>query len=110
MPAQQNIWLWNHITGAWEEAPAVVNTVRLVGVGQVAAGAHKLYWIKCNPGAGNSLWELSDDTTGLTATALDEFHTTREGHTDNFLPPMNFTNGIYLKVFTNMTSMTFGYI
>jgi len=103
-------WLWNHISFLWEKAPACVTTKRLTGTGQVAAGAHKLYWIKCNPGAGNSVWELSDDTTGLTATVLDEFHTSREGHTDNFFPPMPFATGIYLKTVTNMTSMVFGYV
>jgi len=104
------LWEWDEANNIWVKVPAVVATNRLVAVGQVIAGAHKLYWIKCNPSAGNSVWELSDDTTGLTATVLDEFHTAKEGHTDNFLPPMPFTTGIYLKTFTNMTSLIFGYI
>lgn len=110
MPAQQNIWLWNHITGEWEEAPAVVTPKRMTGTGQVIAGAHKLYWIACNPSAGSSVFELSDDTTGLTATVLDCFSTNREGKGFNLSPPMPFVNGIYLKTFTAMTSIVFGYV
>lgn len=90
--------------------PASVTTKRMVGAGQVVAGTHKLYWIDCNPSAGNSVWELSDDTDGLSATVLDEFHTSRESHMINLNPPMPFTTGVYLKVFTNMTSVTFGYV
>jgi len=111
MPAEQvAIWLWNHITEEWEKAPAVVTTVRLVGAGPFVAGAHKLCWLACNPAAGNSVFELSDDTTGLTATVLDCFSTSREGKGWTFKPPMNFVTGIYLKTFTNMTSVTIGYI
>ena len=110
MPAQQNIWLWNHTSSEWEKAPAVVSTVHLVAAGQVAAGAHKLYWLACNPSAGNSVFELSDDLTGLTGTVLDCFSTAREGKGFSFNPPMPFSLGIYLKTFTNMTSCAFGYV
>jgi len=104
-------FLWNPNLNEWEKAPAAVLTERMVAVGQVgAAGAHKLYWIDCNPSAGNSVWELTDDTDGSTAIVLDEFHTARESHVSNFSPPIPFDNGIYLKTFTLMTSITFGYI
>lgn len=110
MPAQQNIWIWNHISGTWEQWPGVASTNRLIATGQVIAGAHKLCWLACNPAAGNSVWELSDDTTSLTATVLDCFSTNREAKGFVFRPPMPFANGIYLKTFTNMTSVTFGYV
>lgn len=103
-------WVWNHITEDWEKVPACVTTKRMIGTGQVIAGAHKLYWISCNPSAGLSVWELTDDTTGLTALVLDHYHTARESHNTNLVPPKQFATGIYLKTFTNMTSMVFGYI
>lgn len=103
-------WLWDDANEVWEKAPASVVTKRMVGVGQVIAGAHKLYWISCNPSVAASVWELSDDTTGLTATVLDHYHATRDGHNTNLIPPKQFAVGIYLKTFTNMTSMTFGYV
>lgn len=108
------LWEWDNTIKEWIEKPAVVTTRRMVAAspspGQVVAGAHKLYWLACNPSAGNSVFELSDDTTGLTATVLDCFSTNREGKGFAFNPPMNFATGIYLKTFTNMTSIIFGYI
>lgn len=85
-------------------------TTRLVAAGQVKASAGALYWLTCNPDAGNSVFELSDDLDGLGAVVLDCFSTTREGKGFNFDPPMKFATGIRLKTFTNMTSMTFCYV
>ena len=85
-------------------------TTRLVAAGQVIAGAHNLYWLTCNPSAGSSVFELSDDTDGLSATVLDCFSTNREGKGFTFDPPMKFATGIYLKTFTAMTSMIFCYV
>ena len=88
-----------------------VKTVRLVAAGPVGlAGPHKLYWISCNPSAGNSVWELSDDIDGATAIVLDHYPTDRESHNTNLIPPKQFSKGIYLKTFTAMTSMVFGNI
>lgn len=89
---------------------AVVTTKRMVAVGQVVTGGHLLCWISCNPSAGLSVWELSDSTPAAGAVILDHYHTAREGHNTNLIPPMPFARGIYLNTFTNMTSMTFGYI
>ena len=104
------VWLWNPTLDKWEKSPGAVITKRVVGVGQVILGVHKLYWISCNPSAGNSVWELTDDVNGLSDVVLDHFHTTKESHNTNLIPPMQFVNGIYLKTFTAMTSMTFGYL
>ena len=87
-----------------------VTTRRMVGAGQVIAGVHRLYWIKCNPSVAASVWALTDAIAALGAIVLDSYHASREGHTVNLSPPMPFINGIYLETFTNMTSMTFGYI
>lgn len=103
-------WLWNHLSNIWERQPGVTTTKYMTAAGQVIAGTHKLCWLACNPSAGNSVFELSDDTDGLSATVLDCFSTSREGKGFSFTPPMPFTTGIYLKTFTNMTSITFGYI
>lgn len=85
-------------------------TMRRIGTGQVKASAGKLFWIVMNPAAAASIWELSDDVDGSTAIVLDHYDAAREGHMFTFDPPMEFSSGIYLKAFTNMTSMTFGYL
>jgi len=84
---------------------------RLTATGQVGAtGARKLYWMSINPGAGNSVIELTDAIAGGGAVVYDHFHTSRESHVDTLDPPMEFSNGIYLETFTNMTSVIFGYL
>lgn len=108
--SQVGMWEWDSINKKWVKYPLTITTKYMVAAGQVRAGAHKLYWIQCNPAAGNSVWELSDDITGLTATVLDGFHTSRESHMVQISPPMPFATGIYLKTFTNMTSLAFGYV
>jgi len=104
------LWLWDDAAQEWVKAPASVVTIRLVAAGLIVAGRHKLHWIKCNPSVANSEWALSDAIIALAAVVLDSYHAGREGHTVNFIPPMQFTTGIYLETFTNMNSMTFGYI
>lgn len=103
-------WAWNHLNDTWEKAPAVVTPDRRVGTGLIAGGKHKLYWVACNPGAGNSLWEIADSAVPGGAVLLDCFSTNRESKGFVFNPPCPFTDGIYLETFTNMTSITFGYI
>lgn len=110
MPAKQNIYLWDKAKSAWVEAPACVVTKRLVAAGQVIAGAHKLYWMATNPSAGNSVFQLTDAIAALGVVVFDHFDTTRDGHMMSLWPPMCFSIGIYLETFTNMTSITFGYI
>lgn len=104
------LWLWDYVNEEWVKAPACVLTKRVVATGQVIAGSHKLYWISCNPSVAASVWELTDDTDGSTGVVLDHYHTDRESHNTNLVPPKQFTTGIWLKTFTNMTSMTFGYL
>lgn len=103
-------WLMNHITGIWEEAPAIVTTTLLDAEDEFIAGAHKLYWISCNPSAGNSNWALSDAIIAAQPIVLEHFHTAKESHNTNLIPPMQFNTGIYLEKFVAMTSMTFGYV
>ena len=86
-------------------------TARMTGTGQVgAAGARKLYWMAVNPSAGNSVLELTDNTDGAGTPVFDHFHTVRESHIDTLDPPMEFSNGIYIKTFTATTSVIFGYL
>ena len=108
--SQDGTWLWNHITNAWEKAPAVVTAVRLIAAGPVVAGTHKLYWISLNPGAGNSVIELTNAIAALGVIVFDHFDTSREGHMLSLSPPMQFDTGIYLETLTNLTSAIFGYI
>jgi len=82
----------------------------LTDAGPVVEAPAKLYWISCNPSVAASVWELTDDLDGLGDTVLDHYHATRDSHNTNLVPPKYFATGIYLKTFTNMTSMTFGYV
>jgi len=105
-----HIWLWDHVNEEWVEAPACVTPKRMVGTGQVIAGAHKLYWVHMNPSAGASVLVVTDAIIALAATLYDDFHTDKEGHIHQFNPPIQFSTGIYLETFTNMTSVLFGYV
>jgi len=105
-----NLWLWDDTNEVWVKAPACVATKRMTDVGQVVAGAHKLCWVACNPSAGLSLWEIADSAVPGGAALLDCYSTARESKGFVFNPPCPFTDGIYLETFTNMTSITFGYV
>jgi len=82
----------------------------MAAVGQVVAGAHKLYWMAMNPSLAASIVEITDAIAALGAVVFDHFDTARDGHMMNLYPPMCFSTGIYLETFTNMTSITFGYV
>ena len=106
------VFLWNYdpVSEEWVKVPACVRLKRMTEAGQVVSGARKLYWISCNPSVAASEWELTDDLDGLSDVLLDHHHPERESHNTNLVPPAKFSTGIYLKTFTNMTSMTFGYV
>lgn len=108
--ASRLLWLWDDTNKVWEKAPAAVKTVRMDDKGQVIAGAHKLCWISCNPSEGLSAWALTDDTAIGGDIVIDHYHTARESHNTNLVPPMQFSDGIWLETFTKMTSMVFGYL
>jgi len=110
MSEQVAFWEWDATNNIWVKAPAVVITKRIVAVGQVVAGAHKLYWVVANPGVAASLFELTDATAALGAIVFDHFDTTRDGHVLSLSPPMQFVTGIYLETLTNVTSLIFGYV
>jgi len=101
---------WDYANNDWEKVPACVTTKRMAAAGSVIAGAHKLYWMSLNPSAALSVVELTDDIAALGVVVFDHFNTARDGHMMNLYPPMCFATGIYLETFTNMTSITFGYI
>ena len=104
------LWEYDYVNEIWVPKPAVVVPKRMTGTGQVIAGAHRLYWIACDPGAGNSLWEVTDAIAAGAAVLLSCFSTSRESKGFVFNPPCPFATGIYLETFTNMTAMTFGYV
>lgn len=85
--------------------------VRLIAVGQVgAAGARKLYWLTTSPSGANANIELADAAAGGGAVKWDWFCTDRHSHHMVFDPPMEFSTGIFLETFDNMTAVTFGYL
>ena len=104
------VWLWDNTLGEWVKDQASSTPKRMLAAGQVVAGQHYLCWMSCNPAAGNSLWEVTDAIAALGTVVLDCFSTNRESKMGSFRPPMYFATGIYLETFTNMTSITFGYI
>jgi len=104
------LYEWDYTNKVWVKKPAVITVDRRIGTGLVAGGAHKLYWVACNPGAGNSLWEITDSAVAAGAVILDCFSTSRESKGFVFNPPCPFSEGIYLETFTAMTAITFGYI
>lgn len=108
--SQIGIWLWDYTLNKWVKYPASSTAVRLLGTGQVIAGQHYLCWMTCNPAAGNSLWEVTDAIAAGGAVVIDCFSTSRESKMGSFRPPIYFATGIYLETFTNMTSITFGYV
>jgi len=103
-------WVFDYASELWLPEPASVFTTLLDAEDEFIAGAHKLYWISCNPSAGNSEWGLSDAVAPGGAILLEHFHTSKESHNTNLIPPMQFTTGIFLEKLVLMTSMTFGYI
>lgn len=86
-----------------------LSTSRLEAVGQVKASAGTLFWMAINPSAANAVVELTNATAGSGTVVFDTFHTSRETHLYTFDPPMEFSTGIYLETFTNLTSVVFGY-
>lgn len=110
MSGHVELWLWDYIHLGWKQAPYCVRTIRMVGAGQVAAGAHELYWMKCSPGVASAEVEISDAIAALEPVVLSTFHTDRNGWDVSCNPPMHFDTGIYLETFDNMTAITFGYL
>lgn len=86
-----------------------LSTLRRTIAGQVKASAGKLYWMTMNPTAANSVVELTNDLDGSTAIVWDMTHGVNSSHHMNIDPPMEFSNGIYLKTATNITSVIFGF-
>lgn len=104
------LWAWDDVSKIWVKAPAVSIPKRMTGTGLVVSGEHKLCWLACTPSAGLSLWELTNAIVSGKTVVLDCYSTARESKMGNFTPPILFTTGIYLETFTNMTSITIGYI
>lgn len=87
-----------------------VETKRMTNTGQVVAGVHRLYWVSMNPSAANAVIALTDNTDGAGDPVFDMYHATRDHMHMVLSPPMLFDKGIYVKTFTSMTSMVFGYV
>ena len=104
------VYHWDDTLNEWVKAPLSSTPKRMLGTGQVIAGQHYLCWMTCNPSGGNSLWEVTDAIAAGGTVVIDCFSTSRESKFGSFRPPIYFANGIYLETFTNMTSMTFGYV
>lgn len=102
-------WRWDPSTSTWVEVPINCPTKRMTATGQVIAAAARLQWISMNPSGPDAEFAISDDTTGLTATVYDHFHSGRDAHHVRIEPTMKFDNGIYLKTLNRMTSIIFGY-
>lgn len=105
----EGIWLWSPAESKWIKSPADCLTVRLTAAGQAYLGLCRLHWVIANPSALLGAIEITDDADGLSAIKVDLFSTARDSNIVNLTPAMKFVTGIYLKTFTNMTSVVFGY-
>lgn len=103
-------WLWDNANTVWVKAPAVVSTIRAVATGLVVLGVCKLYWIVCSPDAPGSEFELSDDTDGSTIEVYCHFDSDKHSEHLPLSPPMQFTNGIWVKKFDKIKCLHFGYL
>lgn len=121
MGAGVELWGWNGATFELLEVypggilqvgrgPIGSTVVRMVGVGLVVAGPHDLYWVACNPAAGNSIWEITDSLVALAPIVMDCFSTVRQGHVMTFDPPIEFATGIFLETFAFQTSVILCYV
>lgn len=107
---QQGTWLWNHITNAWEKAPAVVFTIRATGTGSIVARPCKLYWIVCSPDSTGSEFELLDNTILAGTEVFCHFDSDKHSEILYLSPPQDFTKGIYISKFDKIKCLHFGYI
>ncbi|GAI64200.1 unnamed protein product [marine sediment metagenome] len=103
-------WEWNHITEKWEKAPAVVEPVRVIALGQAVLGACKLYWIACSPDAPGAEWEITDATETLQPIVYDHFDNDKHSDQLPISPPIPFTEGIWVEKFDHIHSLTFGIV
>jgi hypothetical protein len=106
---QQDQYLWSVSELKWIKSPADCTTVRLTAAGQAYLGPCRLHWIIANPSGANAVLDITDDADGLGAIKLDAFLTAKETRMLALAPGMRFAVGIYLKTFTNLTSVVFGY-
>uniref|UniRef100_A0A6H1ZP27 Uncharacterized protein n=1 Tax=viral metagenome TaxID=1070528 RepID=A0A6H1ZP27_9ZZZZ len=101
---------YDAVFAGWTRVPSKVTPKRMTAAGQVVAGAHNLYWLSINPSAAAAAVDITDDLTGLGAIVFDMYRATRDHMHIVLEPPMPFSTGIYLKTFTNLTSVMFGYV
>jgi len=83
---------------------------RLTAAGAVVGGAKKLMWLTIRPSAANWVLELTDAVAGGGAVKWDVGGAAVEPHHCVFDPPIEFSAGIYLETFTNLTSVMFSYV
>ena len=106
--AQVGTWAWDWAVNRWRKGPASIETVRLLGAGLARAGSCKCFFVHVNPSAPNALAEITDAVAGGGVVKFDHFDTDREASHMLFVPPLQFTTGIFLETATNLTSVVFG--
>jgi hypothetical protein len=102
-------WGWDPVHSRWEKIPISATNVRKTATGQVYLGGALLHWIIINPSAPNALLEITDASAGGGAVILDFFLANRNTLCFTMAPPEDFTTGVWLETFTNLTSVCFGY-
>ncbi len=120
MPDQTNIWLWDG--SAWvkgkgsssgqlytTEDHAGLIPIRATGTGQVVTGVRTLHWITIDPSGVNWVLALTDNTDGSGDDYWEFDDASKVSHHIEFIPPMKFVNGIYIKTATAIAEVFFGY-
>ena len=110
MNGHVELWLWDYKNEVWVKQPAAVKTIRKIAVGEVVAGAARLYWISMNPSAANSVLEITDAVAIGGDIVFDMYHATRDHMHMLLNPPMPFVTGIWIETLTSFTSVMFGYV
>lgn len=83
---------------------------RETGAGSVATGARKLFWLTIRPSAANWVLALTDATAGGGTVIWDDGGALQEPCHCVFDPPIEFSTGIYIETYTNLTAVMLDYI
>jgi len=83
--------------------------VRATGTGQAILGALTLHWVTIDPSGVNWALALTDNDDGAGNDYWEFDDASKVSHHIEFIPPMLFVNGIYVKTATAIAEVFFGY-
>jgi len=118
----EGLWLWDSSNSKWVKGKGASDgrlyviedhdglvPVRATTTGQVDTGALSLHWITIDPSGVNWVLALTDNTDGSGDDYWEFDDASKVSHHVEFIPPMKFVNGIYIKTVTAIAEVFFGY-